>query len=200
MTMNNGSKKNDGEFPDKNTKWESIKNNDKKALLWVYENYAEQMLGYGMSLFGDREVVKDGIQEVFVSLWKYRHQFQGIDNIKAYLFKTLRTKILKGQQKSLLRKPKLFFTETTFVDHETTIIEKEHQELLRAKLKKGMEVLPPREKEVIRNLFFENLSYEDTSYIMEINVRSVYTLAWKAISRLKKHLHILLIIYCLLHL
>lgn len=58
----------------------------------------------------------------------------------------------------------------------------------RSTLMAALEKLPMRQKEVIAYLFFENHSYEDTSKIMGINVQSVYTLAWKAISNLKKKL------------
>jgi DNA-directed RNA polymerase specialized sigma24 family protein len=51
-----------------------------------------------------------------------------------------------------------------------------------------MDKLPIRQKDVITCLFFEKFTYEDTSKVMELNLRSVYTLAWKAISSLKKSL------------
>jgi len=51
-----------------------------------------------------------------------------------------------------------------------------------------MDKLPIRQKEVITCLFFEKFSYKETLKAMWLNFRSVYTLAWKAISSLKKSL------------
>ncbi len=48
--------------------------------------------------------------------------------------------------------------------------------------------LPDRQREVINLLFYENLGYEEIAEMMGINLRSVYTLAWKAISALRKNL------------
>jgi len=45
-----------------------------------------------------------------------------------------------------------------------------------------------RQKQVIHLLFFEQIAYEEVSKLMGINLRSVYTLAWKAIANLKKHI------------
>jgi RNA polymerase sigma factor (sigma-70 family) len=59
---------------------------------------------------------------------------------------------------------------------------------LQVKLAGSLEKLPIRQKQVIQLLFFEQFSYEEVSKMMGINLRSVYTLAWKAISSLKRHL------------
>jgi RNA polymerase sigma factor (sigma-70 family) len=63
------------------------------------------------------------------------------------------------------------------------------------KLSKAIEKLPARQKEVLHLLFDQGLSYEEVAGIMEINVRSVYTLPWKGISSLRK-----LIIDCFFYL
>jgi DNA-directed RNA polymerase specialized sigma24 family protein len=69
----------------------------------------------------------------------------------------------------------------------------------RSGLMAALEKLPMRQKEVIQLLFFESHSYEDTSNIMGINIQSVYTLAWKAISNLKKTILSLLLMLNLYH-
>ena len=62
------------------------------------------------------------------------------------------------------------------------------------KILKSLEKLPARQKEVLHLLFDDGFSYEETAEIMGINVRSVYTLAWKGISSLKKCIKDFLII------
>ena len=60
--------------------------------------------------------------------------------------------------------------------------------------------IPARQREVIHLLFFEGQSYEEIADIMGIHVQSVYTLAWKALTALKKRLvdyPILFLILCL---
>jgi len=71
---------------------------------------------------------------------------------------------------------------------EAKLVHLNREEEIQQKLSTAMDKLPIRQKEVITCLFFEKFTYEDTSKVMELNLRSVYTLAWKAISSLKKSL------------
>ena len=56
------------------------------------------------------------------------------------------------------------------------------------KLENALNKLTSRQKEVITLIFFEGMTYEEVANVMSISVGSIYTLAWKAISRLKKSL------------
>lgn len=48
--------------------------------------------------------------------------------------------------------------------------------------------LSTRQTEVINLLFYEKFSYEAAVRIMDINLRSVYTLTWNALAILRKEL------------
>src|SRR5690606_7677212 len=56
----------------------------------------------------------------------------------------------------------------------------------------ALEILIARQREVLHLLFFDDQTYEEVSKLMNINVQSVYTLAWKAIFNLKKRLIVFL--------
>ncbi len=182
-----------------NRYWCALREGDKKALAAIYDVYAEQMLGYGLTIFKNRDLVKDGIQDVFVDVWKYRKNLGDTNNVKLYLFKALRTKIYKNQklasrncpatQLPPLEKPE--WAES----HESMLINMEISEKQQLKLYQAMEKLPARQREVLRNLYFDRLSYEETSFLMAMNIQSVYNLVWKAISNLKKHIVGLLIMW-----
>src|SRR5699024_7151557 len=73
--------------------WQSLENSDKTILSKIYITYADKMFRYGMSIIADKDFIKDCIQDVFVDLWKYRENLSNTDNIKFYLFKSLRNKI-----------------------------------------------------------------------------------------------------------
>lgn len=170
--------------------WQSLKNSDKTILSKIYITYADKMFRYGMSIIADKDFIKDCIQDVFVDLWKYRENLSNTDNIKFYLFKSLRNKIYnlsaKEKKSSSLDKKKL---QTVLISsHEDMLIDDQRDKHIQQALANGLENLPQRQREVIRHLYFENHSYEETSEVMSINIRSVYTLAWKALSSLRKSL------------
>jgi RNA polymerase sigma factor (sigma-70 family) len=148
-------------------------------------------------MVSDEDFVQDCTQEVFIDLWKYHKTLQPANNVKVYLFKSLSRKINKETNKEKKWKKEQvkesntpgYCTECI----ESNIINTQQEADLQEKIAKGLQNLPARQKEVILYLFFEDFSYEEVSKMMGINLRSVYTLAWKAISTLKKHVLFLIL-------
>ena len=165
--------------------WDQIKSGQRAGMEALYVKYAQELFRLGMSIKGDRSLVKDCIQEVFLNLWQYRHTVKSTDNVKLYLFKCLSNKIHKEVGKDKKRYGNLI---PELEDNLGDIEEQDPENSIenRKRLAASLNSLPPRQHEVIQLLYFENHSYEDTSAIMGINVQSVYTLAWKAIANLKK--------------
>lgn len=170
--------------------WIRLIQGDRDAFGLIYHKFVQDLFRFGCSLIPDEDLVKDAIQEVFVDLWKYHPQLQKTDKVKVYLFKCLSNRIQKESQLGLKRKAKLekyMLDEEIEVESiESSLISAVQNKSLQNRLRKSLDHLPVRQKEVINCLFFESFSYEDTAKIMNINLRSVYTLAWKAISNLRE--------------
>ncbi|HSI74531.1 MAG TPA: sigma-70 family RNA polymerase sigma factor [Lunatimonas sp.] len=172
--------------------WQKIRNNERTGLEAIYKKYIPQLFSLGKSIVSDEDFVKDCIQDVFLDLWKYRNSIKKIDNFKLYLFKCLSHKICRQIEASkmnrgLLKSEKydvLHFLESAESDLIRSQIDQERS----FKLSNAIDKLPARQREVIRYYFFDSFSYEQIAEIMKINVQSVYTLVWKAISGLKKSL------------
>ena len=167
--------------------WLAMKAGDREALAQIYELFIDDMFKFGMSLYAGQSFVSDCIQEVFIELWKYKTNVSETNNIKLYLFKSLRNSIyqhLAREKKHIREKDEL--SATLVPSHEQLLIEDQNDHELQSKLAHCIDKLPLRQREVIRYIFFDKYSYEETSHLMSISIRSVYTLAWKAISSLRK--------------
>ncbi len=172
--------------------WELLRRGEMKGLEMVYNAMVDDMHGYGMGVYSNSAFVKDCIQEVFVSLWKYKHRLKQTESVKAYLFKSLGNKIRREIGQNLGSYPlngseneaQMGWVES--VEQEWLRTQKEEE--LNRKLASAMERLPPRQKEAVQLVFFQELPYEKVSVAMNLHVRSVYTLVWKALSSLKKHM------------
>ncbi|ERM84666.1 hypothetical protein P872_23440 [Rhodonellum psychrophilum GCM71 = DSM 17998] len=172
--------------------WGRLIQGDRCALEAIYRKHAGELLQFGCSLINDPEFVKDCLQDVFVDLWKYHSTLQSTDNIKLYLFKCLSNRIYKGNKEESKRRvisKDHAMQQDHFLDSvETHLININTEESVKIKLSIALEELPMRQKEVLNCLFFEQFTYEETSRLMNINLRSVYTLAWKAITSLKREI------------
>lgn len=174
---------NSGPIPEDVSLWSQIKKSEREGLEALYKKYIQELFRLGMSIKGDRSLVKDCIQEVFLKIWQYRYTMKTTDNVKLYLFKCLSNKIRKEVGKDKKRYGQL---NLEWADSLPSEKEEEGSFEKRKDLMEALESLPARQHEVIHLLYFENHSYEDISIIMGINVQSVYTLSWKAIANLKK--------------
>lgn len=177
--------------------WQQIKKGERVGLEALYLKYTQELFRLGMSIKGDRSLVKDCIQEVFFNIWEYRNTVKNTDNVKLYLFKCLSNIIHKEVGKDKKRYGFLDFEleEHLFSETDSDLDSYHPNDQDRTDLMKSIGTLSSRQREVIHLLYYENHSYEDTSLIMGINVQSVYTLAWKAIANLKKSLNLVAMIW-----
>ncbi|SFT52378.1 RNA polymerase sigma factor, sigma-70 family [Algoriphagus locisalis] len=176
------------ESPSLDTLWSDLRSGDKSALEAIYRNFIQDLFNFGMSLHADETLVKDSIQDIFIDLWNYRSKLCTEANIKQYLFKSLSNRIHKELGKNARRTSIHWMVDQEeLVDStEDVLIQGQLASELSSKMKLALEKLPIRQKEVLQYLYFQKLSYEDTSKLLDINIRSTYTLAWKAINALKK--------------
>jgi RNA polymerase sigma factor (sigma-70 family) len=148
-------------------------------------------MSFGLSIAPNRSLVKDSIQELFIEIWRYRKNDAEVKNVKMYVFKSLANKIKKEITRENRRYAKeqteglnaLYFRN----DAEMGVINLQKEETTNQRLLNALDKLPSRQKEVIRYVFFENLSNDQISKLMGINVQSVYTLTWKAVCNLRKY-------------
>ena len=181
--------------------WSKIKLGDKTGLEGLYTLFAHELMAFGLSIVSNRSLVKDCIQELFIDIWRYRKNDREVKNVKMYVFRSLAYKINKeisNEKKRHAREQadglqSLYFRN----DAEMGVINLQQEEMVNQKLLDALEKLPLRQKEVICYVFFENLSNDQISKLMGINVQSVYTLTWKAICNLRKRYLILLSLFVL---
>ncbi|MFC4871657.1 RNA polymerase sigma factor [Negadavirga shengliensis] len=170
--------------------WLLLRNGDKKGLEGLYKASSGELFQYGMTMVANGDFIEDCIHDVFVDLWKYHKSLPKAENVKVYIFKSLSYKIYRESKK--LSKWRMEEVSEVHDDRfsvesmESVLIGVQREKTLQLKLAAALQKLPLRQKEVIQYLFFENFSYEEVSKMMGINLRSVYTLAWKAVSSLKK--------------
>lgn len=170
--------------------WSELIEGNKEGLEKLYNTYSPVLFRYGMAIKAESSLVKDCIQELFVDLWKYRTKLRKDSDVKLYLFKALSNRVFKElsiEKKNQQKQEKLCY-DLVFLEEsaEDMLITNQRNESLQKKLQLALEKLPPRQKELIQLLFFENQSYEFSSKILGITIDSCYTLAWKAIANLKK--------------
>ena len=154
----------------------------------IYKDHVQSLFKYGCNFTHDEALIKDCIQDVFVDLMKYRSTVGSTNNIKLYLFKSLKRKIIRSLQKyeiySHLDSDKMPFQYALSSEEET--LEDESNRLRTRHLEVAMSNLSPRQKEAIYLKYVSNLSYEEISSIMKMNYQSARNLIFRGMEKLRE--------------
>lgn len=166
---------------------EQSRRGDKSAYQKLYNKYLSILYNYGHNIHPDKSVVDDSIQELYLDMWKYKNNLCGIKNIKHYLLRSLKNRIIKE-----MRQNRHIVASNLESEHcdpiEKKIIEDQTQSDKKIKLRKALNALTKRQREMINLLFYQKFSYGEAADAMNINLRSAYTLSWKSLSALRKAL------------
>ncbi len=164
-----------------------IKGND-DAFRFIYNNHVNSLFNYGCKFTHDKALVKDCIHDVFVDLSKCRSTLGPTNNIRLYLFKSLKRKIIRSLNRcgifGTIDPEKLLFHYSISVEDELV---KDEDELMQyQRLEKAMMNLSARQKEAIYLKFVTDLSYEELSNVMQINYQSARNLVFRGLEKLRE--------------
>ncbi len=176
-----------------------IKGND-DAFKVIYTNHVQSLYRFGCHFTHDEELVKDCIHDVYIELAKYRSGLGSTNNIKLYLFKSLKRKIIKsidsGGIFSSLDLEHLPFNYTISAEDEQVEIESEQIRL--KQLDKAISNLSPRQKEAIYLKFVSDLSYEELGKVMQLNYQSARNLVFRGLEKLRESFPSTMVFFILL--
>ena len=169
--------------------WKRFKDGDDEAFYWLYDQNIDALYSFGISVSKDKEFVKDCIHDLFLDIYKYRHQLSDTDSIRFYLFRSLKRKIHKRGKKllSVMYNEDVISTREQFVPGaEKNIVERETQDENHLILEKAMEKLTQHQKEALFLKFDQNLSYPEIAELLGISVESVRTNVYRALKTLRE--------------
>jgi RNA polymerase sigma factor (sigma-70 family) len=167
--------------------WESFREGDREAFATLFSTHYELLYRYGGKFTTTSSILEDCIQELFVELWQAKTRTPVV-SVRAYLLKSLKYKLLKAYRKSRVVVP-IGSEEGRFEwSHESFLIAGEEDAEKKRRVLRAMEQLSHRQKEIIYLKYYQNLSYEEVSEIMNINYQVARNLLYQAIRSLKTRL------------
>ncbi len=159
--------------------WEKFKSGDRAAFELIIKDNYNALFTYGKKLHSDRDALKDCIHDLFTLLWERRAFLGDTDQIRPYLLRNLRNRILKEKQRnqnidSTEKSIDLFHYTNENVESE--IIATEDDAYKKKQIRHILLNLTPRQREIIHLKFYENLNNEHIAIVMAITPASVANL------------------------
>ena len=175
---------------------------DDEAFSFFYEFFINDLYAYGISLGGEKEVVKDAIQDLFLKIYFEEKNFSSIDHLKYFLLKSIKNRlynIYKSKAVSAstaISEDVLEFSIATTVLDE--IIDEEDRTIIKQQVDALLLNLTARQKEAIYLRFIQELEYEEIAEIMNITQHAARKLISRSLKRLRDSEPMLFMILTLL--
>ncbi|RCR69379.1 RNA polymerase sigma factor [Larkinella punicea] len=174
--------------------WDQFRSGDEVAFARLYKEYVQVLYHYCAHFTADRALIKDCIHDLFVELWKHRQTIGQTTSVRFYLMASIKRKLVRHLNAEMK------FSSQDDVEndrewlpgcapsYESTLISYEEDDHVNACVAKAIEKLPRRQREAVYLRYYQNLSNEEISSLMQINIQSVYNLIFGALTNLKKYI------------
>ena len=153
----------------------------------LYNLHINVLFNYGLKLTIDKELLKDCIHDIFVKLYTKKDELGTIDNLRSYLFISLKNKLCDELRR------RMYMSDTaveevsisTPTDVEDDYMEEEQRKNEFSLVRRLLDQLSPRQREALTLYYIEEKKYEDICEIMNMNYQSVRNLMHRGLTKLR---------------
>ncbi|WP_278626697.1 sigma-70 family RNA polymerase sigma factor [Parabacteroides gordonii] len=170
--------------------WNDFLQGDEIAFGKIYRRFYSSLYAYGIRMVGNREMVIDTIQDLFVKLILNCKNLHSTDNPEAYLLCAFRNKLLDAIQSSrrmeTIEEYQDFFSlneeiiNSLFAKDDTDVINEK-------KLASAIASLSTRQREILYLYYIRELSYKEITAILEMNLQSCRNLLSRTLVNLREY-------------
>lgn len=181
--------------------FDALRDGNKEAMSHLFLRHYDYLMHYGLQISGNRLQVQECLQELFIYLYEASYRLNGINQVRAYLFKSLRRRIIekvKKEQQKNNSEQRFDKVDILFIreDLEEALVKQEQD---RQRLAQALNRLPWRQREAIYLRYYNGLNTREIADIMGAANQTVLNTLYQALQNLRKHLQLKDFIgYCLL--
>ncbi len=171
--------------------WDDFRSGSAAAIARLYDLFAADLYRYGYNLIRNRQLVEDCLHGLFLHLHENRLRLGETDNIRFYLFRCLRRRLLDTVERlNKYDSDSLLFTDAAFSiqPYETTLIDSELVERQKELVAAGLNKLPKRQKEVLYLVYTKGLTYPQAAEVMDISMKTVYNTINVALNTMRAYM------------
>jgi len=167
-------------------------NRDKSAFANVFKWFAPKIIRYGVKHLNTQAAANELLQETMSNVWRKSHYYnvdKGAPTTWVYTimrnlsFDMLRK--IRSQREELLSDDIWPLVESHLIESSDEV---EEDHLMQRQVRNHLAQLPDAQQQVIKGVYFEQLSQEDLAKQLGIPVGTVKSRLRLALSKLKKHM------------
>lgn len=176
-----------------------LKKGDHRAFTEIYHRYKGVLYLHALKLLKDEDEAQDVIHELYTSLWNKSNDFNLEIPLRAYLYRGVKNRIFDIFSHQKIRASYIEkFAEV--LDHGEWVTDKKIREKeLIAAIEAGLDLLPPKMREVFEMSRFANMSHKEIGRELNISDKTVKTQVHNALQilrlKINSFLGVLLLVY-----
>ena len=171
------------------TLWKDMISGNKKSFEDLYKQYFQALINYGFRITKNENLIEDAVQELFISIWNNRTNLSEVNEVKFYLFRSLKNKILRQLEKDVFDKSEdidVYLDFLNSISEEQKKIDSEQFDANLDTLQRAIAHLPIRQQEVINLKYYHDFTLEEIAKLMDVNKQSVSNLLFRSYAILRK--------------
>ena len=167
----------------------SIINGDKKAFKKVYDSWYQRLFSFALKSTRNANDAEDLTQEIFIRIWENRNRFVEEISIESQFFTIARNITIDYYRKKVAQSNLLLKLENEiryYNESNESESPLNSQHIIR--LKKAIENLPQKRREIFKLNKYFGLTYEEIANEMGISKNTVHSQISKALSTIRSKL------------
>ena len=171
------------------TLWKDMISGNKKSFEDLYNQYFQALINYGFRITKNENLIEDAVQELFISIWNNRTNLSEVNEVKFYLFRSLKNRILRQLEKDIFDKSEdvdVYLDLLISISEEQKKIDSEQFDANLDTLQRAIAHLPIRQQEVINLKYFHDFTLDEIAKLMDVNKQSVSNLLFRSYAILRK--------------
>ncbi len=167
---------------------ERLKDGDETAFELLFRFYYAGLVAFASQFTLDLEESEDIVQGFYIRLWEKRGNLRSADSLKAYFFQSVKNSCLNFLKQQKVKKQSIHdlvsLSDNSLLYNPDIYIVSELQE----KIKKSIDALPERNREIFKMSRFDGLKNEEIAEKLNISKRTVEAHISNSIKILKAEL------------
>jgi RNA polymerase sigma-70 factor (ECF subfamily) len=171
------------------TLWKDMISGNKKSFEDLYNQYFQALINYGFRITKNENLIEDAVQELFISIWNNRTNLSEVNEVKFYLFRSLKNRILRQLEKDVFDKSEdidVYLDFLNSISEEQKKIDSEQFDANLETLQRAIAHLPIRQQEVINLKYYHDFTLDEIAKLMNVNKQSVSNLLFRSYAILRK--------------
>lgn len=153
-----------------------------KGFELLFKRYYKPLVLFANNILEDNNTAEDTVQELFLKLWK-KEYYKKVppSSFSSYLFEAIKNACYNRVDKIDVLKNKKELNDFDILEQDVSML---NEDLVK-ELKKELDNLPSRTKEVIYLVFLNKMKYKDVACELGISINTVKTLLRNGLNQLR---------------